>query len=96
MTQDAAPRGWHVERGVNLAFVATILAQTAYMGWWASAVSAEIAHHERRIVALEQRDERLDADLKRTADLLVRLDERSAAQTELLRRLDNMLRNRAP
>lgn len=89
------PEPWHVDRRVPLAlivtFILTVGTQTAGMVWWAARLSSSVDTHDRRITQLEAADARHAAEAQRISEALVRLDERLAQQTEILREIRTRL-----
>ena len=58
-------RTWHIEKGIPLALIATMVAQIAIAGWWASSI-------DTRLASLEKRDHTAAAQ----GETIIRLDER--------------------
>jgi predicted exporter len=60
-------RTWHIEKGIPLALIATMVAQIAVAGWWAASIDTRLASLEKRDVASAAQGEtiiRLDERLK--------------------------------
>jgi hypothetical protein len=58
-------RTWHIEKGIPLALIATMVAQIAIAGWWAASI-------DTRLASLEKRDTTAAAQ----GETIIRLDER--------------------
>lgn len=85
---------WHLDKRVPIALIITLIMQTAGMVWWAAGLSHRVDQHARDIAALTTDGRTYGAETSRIREVLARLDERMAAQTDLLRRLDTSLRER--
>jgi hypothetical protein len=82
---------WHLDRRVPIALIFTLLAQTAGMLWWAANLNRTVEEHGRRIASVEQADIGAAIEARRVSENLARLDERLAAQTNILRRIDEWM-----
>jgi hypothetical protein len=98
MASDMSTRGgeaWHLQRGVPVAFIVALFVQTITGVWIGAAtvtsLRSEQADHLRRIQLLEAADVRLSDESRRVEQVLARLDERLAAQTAILRRLEEAI-----
>lgn len=89
----AAPEPWHLDRRVPIALILTVAIQTGGMVWWASALSSQVASHDKRIERAEGAILRGADDDRKNAELLGRLDERLAA---LQRSIDQLTRTFPP
>lgn len=85
----ANPEPWHLDRRVPIALILTVAIQTAGMVWWASALSSQVASHDRWIQKAEVTLARSAEDDRRTSELLGRLDERLGS---LQRSIDQLAR----
>lgn len=83
---------WHLDKRVPVVLISTIVVQTIGIVWWAATLDHQVEQHERRLVQLESADARLDTEARRLSELLVRVDERLAAQNQILQRLEQSLR----
>lgn len=79
---------WHLSKQVPIALIVTIAVQTVGVVWWAATLSAQVSKHDQEIRALTVNDQQMQGETRRVAEALVRVDERLAAQTELLRRVE--------
>ncbi len=82
---------WHLDKKVPLAFIMTMFLQTIGIIWWAASLSTRVDHQERQIVGLVQAEQQTKLEARRIGEWLSRVDERIAAQTEMLRRLEQTL-----
>ena len=91
----AAREPWHLQKGVPIAVILGMLLQTVGVVWFGATAVAGVNHtvaeHQRRIVALEAANARMNDEARRVSDVLARLEERLAAQTTILRRLEETL-----
>jgi hypothetical protein len=85
---------WHLDKRVPLALILALIGQTAGMVWWASGLSHRVDQHERQITVLASEGRSYGVEAGRIREVLARLDERMAAQTDLMRRLESSLRER--
>lgn len=90
----AADEPWHLDKRVPLALIVSLSIQTAAMVWWAATTSARIEGHERRLIAVEATARAQAEDGRKSSEALVRLDERVAGQTAILRRIEEQLARR--
>jgi septal ring factor EnvC (AmiA/AmiB activator) len=82
---------WHLDKRVPLALILALLVQTAGMVWWAATISSRVDNHDREIASLVSTNAGNAMERQRVAETLARLDERMAAQTELMRRMEAAL-----
>lgn len=82
---------WHLDKKVPIALILALVVQTAGMVWWAASLSRTVHEHERRITLNEQADVSALLEQRRVAEGLARLDERTAAQTQILRRIEDTI-----
>jgi hypothetical protein len=82
---------WHLDKKVPLALIMTMFLQTIGIIWWAASLSTRVDHQERQIVGLVQAEQQTKLEARRIGEWLSRVDERIAAQTEMLRRLEQTL-----
>lgn len=88
-TSAAAPadrQRWHVEKGIPIALIATLIAQTGAAVWWAGAMSNRVAVLESKaakadimqieLAGLKARVESIDNSTRRIEGKLDRLVER--------------------
>lgn len=85
---------WHLDKKVPLALIMAMALQTLGVIWWAASLSTRVDHQERQIIALNASDAQAKQEARRIGEWLSRVDERIAAQTEMLRRLEVTLSNR--
>lgn len=79
---------WHLDKRVPIALIVTIIVQTGGMIWWASGLTHRVDQHGREIAALTADGRTYGVDAARTREVLARLEERMAAQIDLLRRVE--------
>jgi hypothetical protein len=79
---------WHLDKKVPLALILSMAIQTVLIVWWAASLSSRVEHQERQIVALTTSDAQAKQEARRIGEWLSRVDERIAAQTEMLRRVE--------
>jgi hypothetical protein len=87
VTQEA----WHLDKKVPIALIFTMAIQTVGVIWWAASLSTRVDHQERQIVSLVAAEQQTKQEARRIGEWLSRVDERIAAQTEMLRRLEQTL-----
>jgi hypothetical protein len=87
VTQEA----WHLDKKVPIALIFTMAIQTGGGIWWAASLSTRVDHQERQIVSLVAAEQQTKQEARRIGEWLSRVDERIAAQTEMLRRLEQTL-----
>lgn len=86
---------WHLDKRVPLALIATLIVQTIGIGWWAATITSEQQYQREQIAELRAARAATQLEERRMNEILVRLDERMRAQTEILQRLERSL-GRAP
>ena len=87
---------WSIDRRIPLALIVTLLMQFGAFIWWFSSVESRLTMKEQRLTRVEQR---LDDDQRTLATIgerLARIEERSNAQIDLLKRIDARLGERHP
>lgn len=85
---------WHLDRRVPIALILTIIVQTVGLVWWAASLSHQVAQHTRDIAALHMEGRGYTSEAARVRETLARLEERLAAQNDLLRRVENAVSRR--
>jgi hypothetical protein len=85
---------WHLDKRVPIALILALVMQTAGMVWWAAGLTHRVDQHAREIAALALEGRSYSAEAGRIREVLARLDERMAAQTDLMRRLELTLSRR--
>lgn len=86
---------WHLDKRVPISLIATIMAQTIAGIWWASALNERVAQHDRQISALIAQDQVSTHEMRRVSDLLARVEERLAATSTALGRVEVALNRTA-
>lgn len=86
------PNGrWHLDKKVPITIIAALIVQTGTFVWWASAQTAAIADHERRILLQERMGEaRMTRDLAQEGRL-ARIEEGIRALLETAGRLERRI-----
>jgi hypothetical protein len=79
---------WHFDKKVPLTLMFFMLVQTIGVIWWAASLSTRVDHQDRQIVGLVQAEQQTKLEARRIGEWLSRVDERIAAQTEMLRRVE--------
>lgn len=92
MTTQTEETSWHLDKKVPIALIFVLLGQLGMGVWVASKLQAQVENHDRRIVSLEMADQRMSSEATRISEFLARLDERLQAQTVILRRMEETLR----
>ena len=87
---------WHLDKKVPLALILAMAVQTIGVIWWAASLSTRVDHQERQIAGLVVSDQQSRQEARRIGEWLSRVDERIAAQTEMLRRLEATLTRTQP
>ena len=82
---------WHFDKKVPLTLMFFMLVQTIGVIWWAASLSTRVDHQDRQIVSLVAAEQQTKQEARRIGEWLSRVDERIAAQTEMLRRLEQTL-----
>jgi hypothetical protein len=85
---------WHLDKRVPIALIATILIQTAGIVWWASGITGTVGDHDRRLARLEANDVEMARAFSTAVERLARLEERTTATYDLVRRIDQRLDSR--
>ena len=85
---------WHLDKRVPIALIVTIIVQTGGMIWWASGLTHRVDQHGRDITALHQDGRGYINEAARVRETLARLEERLAAQNDLLRRVEAAIQRR--
>ena len=91
MDKPTSVEPWHLDRKVPLALIVTMAIQTLGVIWWAASLSTRVDHQERQIDSLVAAEQQTKQEARRIGEWLSRVDERIAAQTEMLRRLERNL-----
>ncbi|MGE4351944.1 MAG: hypothetical protein AB7E52_07130 [Bdellovibrionales bacterium] len=78
-------------RGVPLAVVVTLCLQLAGAIWWVSAKARDTEYLDQKVVSLEGAFDRATNVQSKMLDRLARIEERSAAQSVLLERIDKQV-----
>lgn len=89
MTRDTE---WHIDKRVPLAFLVALVVQTAGFGIWIGRVEARLEHYAAQASALSARDLAVETELRRTMEMLVRLETRLQAQQDMIRSISEYLR----
>ena len=91
---DGQVQHWSIDRRIPLALIVTLLVQFSGFIWWFSSVESRLTMKEQRLARVEQR---LDDDQRAIATIgerLARIEERSNAQIDLLKRIEQRLGDR--
>lgn len=83
--------GWHLDKRVPVAMIVAIVAQFAGFIWWAATTDARLGDHSRRIDRMEIGNVESGRALNSLSEKFARVDERMAAQLEILRRIETQL-----
>lgn len=65
---------WHLNRSISIAFIGTLLLQTAGDGWWLSSLENKVAQHDKNFVRVERELGKFDTLNDRMTRVEVRLD----------------------
>ena len=87
---------WTIDRRIPLALITTLLIQFGGFIWWFSSVESRLTVKEQRLARVEQRLDDDQRTISTIVERLARIEERSNAQLELLRRIDGRLQERRP
>ena len=87
---------WTIDRRIPLALITTLLIQFGGFIWWFSSVESRLTVKEQRLARVEQRLDDDPRTLSTIVERLARIEARSNAQLELLRRIDGRLQERRP
>ncbi len=93
--ESVTQESWHLDKKVPIALIFTMAIQTVGVIWWAASLSTRVDHQERQISGLVVSDQQAKQEARRIGEWLSRVDERIAAQTELLRRVEASLLSRS-
>ena len=85
---------WTIDRRIPLALIATLLMQFGSFVWWFSSVESRLNIKEQRLTRVEQRLDDDQRTISTIVERLARIEERSNAQLELLRRIDTRMQER--
>jgi hypothetical protein len=85
------PEHRHLQKGIPVALITGLLFPLAVIVWGAAILFNNVDDHARRIAKLEATDDDVRRDASRISEQLARIDERLAAQTDLMRRLHERL-----
>ena len=88
------PTHWSIDRRIPLALIATLLMEFGGFVWWFSSVESRLTMKEQRLSRVEQR---LDDDQRMISfigERLARIEERTNAQIDLLKRIETRLSER--
>ena len=94
MSGDGPVTHWSIDRRIPLALIVTLLVQFSVFIWGFSSVESRLTMKEQRLARVEQR---LDDDQRAIATIgerLARIEERSNAQIDLLKRIEQRLGDR--
>lgn len=80
-----------VVRGLPLAVLVTLLVQGAAAVWWVSAKARDTTYLEQKVVTLETGFSHANEIQSKMLERLVRIEERTNAQTVLLERIDKQV-----
>lgn len=94
MSGDREP--WHLDKRVPIALILAIVLQTGGFIWWAAGLSHRVDQHTREIAALHMEGRGYTSEAARVRETLARLEERLAAQNDLLRRVESAINRREP
>ena len=83
--------GWHLDKRVPVAMIVAIVGQFAGFIWWAATTDARLIDHARRIDRMEISSTEAGRALNNLSEKFARVDERMAAQLEILRRIETEL-----
>ncbi|HHN73059.1 MAG TPA: hypothetical protein ENK13_03115 [Thermopetrobacter sp.] len=86
--------GWHLDRRVPVALIATLVMQTIGVVWWAATISARVDAIERRLFEMHGYAARLARLEERQLAVAGRLDRIEALQRRIDGKLDRLLMNR--
>lgn len=79
---------WHLDKRVPIALIFAILAQTIAGVWWAATLQGTVNELSRRQLIMETQANGDGVEAKAFSERLARMEERAAAQSEALRRIE--------
>ena len=83
---------WHLDKKVPIALIVVLVGQAVTGIWLAARLQNQVEDHDRRLVGLEGSQSRMSDEARRISEYLARMDERLQAQTAILRRVEDALR----
>lgn len=97
--KNAAPanelqQGWHLDKRIPVALIVTLLVYGGMGLWWASATDERLEGHKQRIERLENTSIESSKAQGQIAERLARIEEKSAAQVEILQRIEKRIGSR--
>ena len=85
------PEPWHLSRSVPISLIFAITIQTISSIWWGATISAKVEEHDRRLIGIENYDQKVDGTQLTISERLARLEEKSSTQLETLQRIDAVI-----
>lgn len=79
---------WHLDKRVPIALIFAILAQTVAGVWWAATLQGTVNELSRRQIIIETQADGDGVEAKSFSERLARMEERAAAQSDTLRRIE--------
>lgn len=83
--QQAEP--WHLKKEVSIGTILTLITNLCVMVWMFSQFSSSISEHDRRLSAIELRQDGTQQQLQKLNESVARMDERLGLQIELLKEI---------
>lgn len=87
----AGDNQWHLDKRVPIAFILTMMLQTAAIVWWASGLDAQQAALFNRVEKLETRNDKITDQLRDIEGRLARVEAIGEAQLKSLERIHGSL-----
>ena len=94
MTEDAdddkgsGKKDWHLEKKVTISLILSILLQTSTIVWWGSKLDSRVGFLEEKVSVDRNKIENQEKEFKDAASRLARVEERTAAMLDILRRIE--------
>lgn len=90
----AEPQGWHLDKRIPVALIVTLLVYGGVGLMWAAATDERIEGQKQRIEKLENNSIEAAKSQTQIVDRLARIEEKSAAQVEILQRIEKRIGSR--
>jgi|GEM_PF-1002542 hypothetical protein len=85
---DAGKNDWHLEKKVTISLIVSILLQTCAIVWWGSKLDSRVGFLEEKVTMEHSRIDNQEKEFKDAASRLARVEERTAAMLDILRRIE--------
>lgn len=94
--QNSASEHWTLDRKVPVAIVATLFVQLLGFGWYAAKLDARVEEQATRLTKAETQITTIDREAREVSTRLVRVEEKTSAILDIVRRLERAVDGRRP